>query len=83
MCSASVVADAQVVAGIPGYIKELLNIKVAHFEPVAVSLVGQGVYPALALTLPRVRSGEYDQALLEAQDSLRAAQLQPQPAARW
>ena len=75
-------ADAQVVPGIPDHVQELLNIKVAHFEPVAVSLVGRGVYPALALTLPRARNGEYDQALIEAQDSLRAAQLRPQPVPR-
>ena len=75
-------AGAQVVPGTPDRIQELLNIKVAHFEPVAISLVGQGVYPALALTLPRARNGEYDQALIEAQDSLRVAQLRPQPVPR-
>ena len=83
MHAGSVLADAQVVAGIPAYFQELLNVKVAHFEPVAVSLVGQGVYPALALTLPRARNEEYDQALFEAQDLLRAAQLRPQPLPRY
>lgn len=75
-------ADAQVVAGFPDHIRELLNIQVAHFEPVAVSLVGEGVYPALALTLPRAKNWEYDQVLTQAQDSLRAAQLKTQPAPR-
>lgn len=78
----SVLADVQVVAGIPVYVQEVLKIKVAHFEPVAVSLVGRGVYPALALTLPRPRNRDYDQALIQAQDSLRAAQLKPQPVPR-
>ena len=72
----------QVVAGMPDYIQETLTVKVAHFEPVTVSLVGQGVYPALSLTLPRSRNAEYDQALVNAQDSLRAAQLRPQPVPR-
>ena len=82
MPAMSMLAGAQVVAGIPDRVQELLNIKVAHFQAVAVSLVGQGVYPALALTLSRARNGEYDQALIEAQDSLRAAQLRPQPVPR-
>ncbi len=66
----------------PDYIQEVLKIKVAHFDPVTVSVVGQGVYPALSLTLPRARSAEYDQALIEAQDSLRAARSRPQPPLR-
>lgn len=66
----------------PDHIQEILRVKVAHFDPVTVSLVGQGVYPALSLTLPRFRNEEYDQALIEAQDSLRAAKLKPQPVPR-
>lgn len=66
----------------PDDIQEILRVKVAHFDPVTLTLVGQGVYPALSLTLPRVRNKEYDQALIEAQDSLRAAQLKPQPVPR-
>lgn len=66
----------------PDHIQEILRVKVAHFDPVTVSLVGQGVYPALSLTLPRFRNEEYDQALIEAQDSLRAAKLKPQSVPR-
>lgn len=73
----------QVVAGMPDNIQEVLRVKVAHFDPVTLTLVGQGVYPALLLTLPRVRNEDYDQALIEAQDSLRAAQLKPQPVPRF
>ncbi len=67
----------------PDNIQEILRVKVAHFDPVTLTLVGQGVYPALSLTLPRVRNTEYDKALIEAQDSLRAAQLKPQPVPRF
>lgn len=67
----------------PDDIQEILRVKVAHFDPVTLTLVGQGVYPALSLTLPRVRNEDYDQALIEAQESLRAAQLKPQPAPRF
>lgn len=67
----------------PDQVQEVLKVKVAHFDPVTVSLVGQGVYPALSLTLPRVRNEEYDQAVIEAQDALRAAQLKPQQAPRY
>ena len=76
------VANVQVLAGMPDYMQETLRIKIAHFEPVTVSLVGQGVYPALSLTLPRSRNEEYDRALIDAQESLRAAQLRPQHAPR-
>lgn len=79
----AVSTDVQVVAGMPDYVQEALKIKVAHFEPVTVSLVGQGVYPALSLNLPRSRNGDYDQAVIDAQDSLRAAQLRPQPILRY
>lgn len=67
----------------PDDIQEILRVKVAHFDPVTLTLVGQGVYPALSLTLPRVRNTEYDKALIEAQDSLRASQLKPQPVPRF
>ncbi|KAL0040642.1 hypothetical protein WJX79_000331 [Trebouxia sp. C0005] len=76
------VLKLKVVAGMPDNIQEVLRVKVAHFDPVTLTLVGQGVYPALLLTLPRVRNEDYDQALIEAQDSLRAAQLKPQPVPR-
>ena len=69
--------------GKPDHVEEILKVKVAHFDPVAVCLVGEGVYPALSLTLPRARNEEYDQALLEAQDLLRAAQQKPRAASRY
>ena len=72
----------QVLPGVPDYVQEVLRVKVAHFDPVTVSLVGQGVYPALSLTCARVRNAQYDHALLEAQESLRAAHSRPQPVPR-
>lgn len=63
----------QVTPGMPDRIKETLSIRVAHFQPQVVTLLGEGVYPSLSLTLPRVRSPEYQQALAEAQESLQQA----------
>lgn len=63
----------QVTPGMPDRIEETLSIRVAHFQPQVVTLLGEGVYPSLSLTLPRVRSPEYQQALVEAQESIQRA----------
>lgn len=74
----------QVTPGMPDQIKETFSIRVAHFQPQVVTLLGEGVYPSLSLTLPRVRSPEYQQALVEAQESLqRAAAAKPEVVPRY
>lgn len=74
----------QVTPGMPDRIEETLSIRVAHFQAQVVTLLGEGVYPSLSLTLPRVRSPEYQQALVEAQESLqRAAAAKPEVVPRY
>lgn len=76
--STSMCVAAQVTPGMPDKIEETLKIRVAHFQPLIVTLLGEGVYPSLSLTLPRVRSPEYEQALIEAEESMRAAAAKPE-----
>ena len=42
-----------ITAGIPEKIAEFITLEVAHFEPIRIEIVGEGVYPAVALSLPR------------------------------
>ncbi|CAM9222413.1 unnamed protein product, partial [Heterosigma akashiwo] len=40
--------------GVPQRFKETLVLEVAHFEPVELPVYGQGIYTAVALSLPRL-----------------------------
>ena len=46
-------------AGVPERLMETLLVEVAHFEPVQVQLVVEGVVPTITLNLPRVKDGLY------------------------
>eukprot|EP00854_Cymbomonas_tetramitiformis_P000766 gene766-1240_t len=56
----------KVVPGIPDKISEKFLVEVAHFEPAEVELVGEGVYPCILLSLPRLIDEEYAAFMQEA-----------------
>ena len=54
--------------GVPERVSEVLKVQVAHFEPVPVAIRGEGVFPAVVLTLPRVEDAGFAAALRQAQE---------------
>ena len=36
----------------------MLQVKVAHFKPEIITLLGEGVFPRLSLNLPRLHEGD-------------------------
>ena len=43
-------------------------MQIAHFEPVPVAIAGEGVFPAVVLTLPREENAAFDAALRSARE---------------
>lgn len=63
----------QISAGTPQKINETLLVEVAHYEPMAVTVSGEGVFPAVALTLPRVKDELFESCLAEVHEAQLAA----------
>ena len=66
--------------GIPDTLTETIRIEVAHFEPTPITITGEGVFPLVALTLPRVENDAFATALATAKDRLKS---QPVSEHRW
>jgi hypothetical protein len=47
------VVNLKILAGIPDRVHEVVHFEVAHFEPIAVSIEIDGMYAAVAMSLPR------------------------------
>ncbi len=47
---------------------ELVLVEVAHFEPMQIQVLVEGVYPVLTMNLPRVKDEAFTKCLKEAQD---------------
>ena len=45
--------------GIPDAVDERIAIHAAHFDPIPVAIVGEGVYQIIALSLPRLEDDEH------------------------
>ena len=58
----------QIVLGVPERVSEVLKVQIAHFEPVFVAIRGEGVFPAVVLTLPRMEDAGFAVALRQAQE---------------
>lgn len=58
----------QIVLGVPERVSEVLKVQIAHFEPVLIAIRGEGVFPAVVLTLPRVEDAGFAAALRLAQE---------------
>ena len=55
--------------GVPAQFSEAVKINIAHFDPVSIRCLGRGIFPAIAVTLPRhKRYGPYGE-LLQKGDS--------------
>lgn len=50
-------------AGIPDVVTMIAHFEVAHFEPVAVAVTIEGVYGAVAASLPRMPDAEWPEAV--------------------
>ena len=44
--------------GMPTKLREAFHVQVAHFEPEEVVVTAEGIYPRIAINLPRDESGE-------------------------
>ncbi|KAK9824158.1 hypothetical protein WJX72_008157 [[Myrmecia] bisecta] len=60
----------RVTIGVPERMRETVVFEVAHFEPVAVSIAGEGVFPNIAFALPRVKDDVMAANLAQAQLNL-------------
>ena len=58
----------QIVLGVPERVSEVLKVQIAHFEPVPIAIRGEGVFPAVVLTLPRMEDAGFAVALRQAQE---------------
>ncbi|GFH15841.1 rhodanese domain-containing protein [Haematococcus lacustris] len=67
------VVKLRVCAGIPDRLLETVLVELAHFDPIPVQIVVEGVYPAVLLNLPRIK----DPLFLECQAA--AKQAKPDP----
>lgn len=61
----------QITAGIPDRIDEYIALEVAHFEPIRIAVVGEGIYQSVALSLPRNVDDAFAPFLEEARRLLR------------
>lgn len=64
------VLNLKIVAGVPDKVNEVIYIEVAHFEPVAVSVQVDGMYSAVALSIPRLAASITPEKLAAAADTL-------------
>eukprot|EP00798_Chlamydomonas_sp_ICE-L_P006741 gene6741-3411_t len=66
------VVKLKICAGIPDRLMETVLVELAHFDPVPIQIVMEGVYPAVSLALPRIKDQlflkAYEEAVLAAQD---------------
>ena len=43
----------KITPGIPDYLEEVIQVEIAHYDPILLKLSAQGIYPALLFHLPR------------------------------
>jgi hypothetical protein len=47
------VVKLHVCPGVPAHLSETIGVEIAHFEPIAVQLLMEGVYTSCSVSLPR------------------------------
>src|SRR5437879_1757589 len=63
-------------ACLPDRVDETFDLTIAYFDPVHISVGGQGVYSQLLVTLPRQKDDIWDQYTKRASDQLVARELE-------
>ncbi len=61
--------------GIPERLLETVLVELAHFDPIAVQVAVEGVYPAMLLSLPRVPDPLFESCLEEARSGVTATTI--------
>ena len=60
----------RVMPGLPDIVRERLYLEIAHFEAEELCIVGEGVYPNVVLSLPRLKDEDYYDYFEKAKQSL-------------
>ncbi|KAF4667893.1 hypothetical protein FOL47_003343 [Perkinsus chesapeaki] len=68
--------------GIPSEVSERFLIRVSHLPPVAISVNGLGVYPAVVLNLPRTNAEEHARRMEEMAERIPIEMPQASPTSR-
>ena len=53
----------KITPGIPDYLEEVIQVEVAHYDPILLKLSARGIYPALLFHLPRPEDPKHAEAL--------------------